>query len=165
MNVPATPRHVLFLCTGNSARSIMAEAILNQLGAGRYLAYSAGSHPTGEVHPLALDILDRNGFLAESAASKSWDLFAEAGAPEMDLVITVCGNAARETCPVWPGAPISVHLGFADPAAAEGSDDEKLVAFAHAFEEIRVRVAGLSTLAVERMDDREFSDAVRRVTQ
>lgn len=124
--------NVLFICTGNSARSIMAEGILNQLGAGRFKAYSAGSMPKGVVHPMALDVLKRMGASTEGCSSKSWELFAQPGAPEMNFVFTVCGNAAGEVCPVWPGQPTTAHWGVHDPVAFEGPPDEQQ----HAFNEV-----------------------------
>jgi len=124
--------NVLFICTGNSARSIMAEGILNQLGAGRFKAYSAGSMPKGVVHPMALDVLTRMGASTEGYSSKSWELFAQPGAPEMNFVFTVCDNAAGEVCPVWPGQPTTAHWGVHDPAAFEGPPDEQQ----HAFNEV-----------------------------
>jgi arsenate reductase len=127
---------VLFLCTGNSARSIMAEALLNVLGEGRFQAFSAGSHPKGQVHPLALDVLNRNRIPIENARSKSWDEFAAPGAPPFDFVVTVCDNAARETCPVWPGHPMTEHWRIPDPAAVQGTDEEKLRAFDTAFRQL-----------------------------
>jgi arsenate reductase len=124
--------NVLFLCTGNSARSILAEALLNRWGQGKFRGYSAGSHPTGKVNPLALAILERHNFPTEGLRSKAWDEFAVPGAPQMDFVFTVCDNAANEVCPVWPGQPMTAHWGVADPAAVEGSELEKIQAFREA---------------------------------
>jgi len=142
-----TPLNVLFLCTGNSARSVMAECLLNHLGQDRFRAFSAGSKPTGAVNPFAVETLAVEGIAAEDLRSKSWDEFATPGAPEMDIVITVCGNAAGETCPVWPGAPIAAHWGFEDPAAAVGSDDEKRAVFWKIFCQIREKVAAFINAA------------------
>ena len=121
--------NVLFICTGNSARSILAEGILNALGGNRFKAYSAGSHPKGEVHPMALDVLNRLGMAQEGFRSKSWDEFASSDAPVMNFVFTVCDNAAGEICPVWPGQPLTAHWGVYDPAAVEGSEDKQRQAF------------------------------------
>jgi protein-tyrosine-phosphatase len=126
------PLNVLFLCTGNSARSILAEAYLNSVGGGRFRAFSAGSHPTGKVNPFALELLSRKSLGTEGLRSKSWDEFAKPGAPKLDYVITVCDNAAGETCPLWPGT-VRRHCGVEDPAAARGSDEEKREAFRQAF--------------------------------
>jgi arsenate reductase (thioredoxin) len=126
------PYHVLFLCTGNSARSILAEAILNDRGKGRFKAFSAGSRPKGAVHPLALAQLERSGLSTEGLRSKAWDEFAEPGAPPLDFVITVCDNAAGEVCPIWPGHPMPAHWGQPDPAAVEGTELEKANAFREA---------------------------------
>ena len=132
--------NVLFLCTGNSARSIMAEALLNSMGKGRFTAYSAGSHPNGTVNPLAIEQIKPTGYPLDKLRSKSWDEFAAPGAPRMDFIITVCDNAAGEICPVWPGHPISSHWGFEDPAAATGSDEEKRAVFSKVARQITTRV-------------------------
>jgi arsenate reductase len=150
--------NVLFLCTGNSARSIMAEALLNALGGERFRAFSAGSRPTGTVNPFALKRLTKEGIAAGTARSKSWQEFARPGAPPLDFVITVCDNAAGEVCPAWPGQPITAHWGVPDPAASPGSENEKRLAFAKAFAILHRRIslfaslnpAGLERLALER---------------
>ena len=144
--------NVLFLCTGNSARSIMAEALLNHWGRGRFQAFSAGSHPKGEVHPLALETLERAHLPLEGARSKSWDEFAGPGGPTMDFVFTVCGNAAQEACPRWPGGPMSAHWGVDDPAAAEGSPDERRRAFERAMRELEARIKLFTSLPLEDLD-------------
>jgi arsenate reductase len=138
--------NVLFLCTGNSARSILAEAILNHAGRGRFKAYSAGSHPNGQVNPYALKFLAQQSLPTEGLRSKSWDEFAAADAPKFDFIITVCDNAAGEVCPIWPGQPISGHWGIEDPAAVEGTDAQKLAAFAHAFTLMNRRISLLINL-------------------
>jgi arsenate reductase len=143
---------VLFLCTGNSARSIFGEALLRHWGHGRFRAYSAGSHPKGAVHPLALDVLRRNHLPIEGLRSKSWDEFAPAGAPCLDFVFTVCDNAASEVCPIWPGQPLTAHWGIEDPAAVEGSDEVKRTAFDHAFHEMEARVKIFTSLRLEQLD-------------
>jgi arsenate reductase (thioredoxin) len=144
--------NVLFLCTGNSARSIMAEALLNFLGRGRFQAFSAGSHPKGEVHPLALETLRRNQIPSENARSKSWDEFALSGAPRQDFVITVCDHAAQEVCPIWPGHPVTAHWGVQDPAAVQGTDQKKARAFNNAFRELEARLRILTGLRLEGLD-------------
>jgi arsenate reductase len=144
--------NVLFLCTGNSARSILAEAYLNSAGKGRFRAYSAGSHPTGKVNPFALELLGKNRIDTAGFHSKSWDEFARPGAPQIDMIFTVCDNAAGEACPVWPGQPISAHWGVADPAAVVGSDDDKRAAFQRAFAELRARINLLLALPLEKLD-------------
>ena len=144
--------NVLFLCTGNSARSILAEAILNREGRGRFRAYSAGSHPKGEVHPFALQLLKGLNYDTSFARSKNWDEFAAPGAPKMDFVFTVCDNAAAETCPVWPGQPMTAHWGLSDPAAAEGTDVEKHVAFNDAYRMLNHRISIFVSLPMASLD-------------
>jgi len=144
--------NVLFLCTGNSARSILAEAIMNKVGRGRFKAFSAGSEPKGEVHPFALDLLESLNFDTDFARSKSWDEFAGPDAPQMDFVFTVCGNAANETCPIWPGKPVSAHWGVPDPAAAEGTDAERHLAFAEAYRMLDRRISIFTALPLEELD-------------
>ena len=134
------PRNVLFLCTGNSARSILAEALLNDLGKGEFRAYSAGSFPKGEVHPLSLEVLRSMGLTTDGLRSKSWDEFATPGAPQMDYILTVCDQAAGEMCPIWPGHPISAHWGLPDPAAATGPHDQRLAAFKETARVLRLRI-------------------------
>jgi arsenate reductase (thioredoxin) len=133
-------KNVLFLCTGNSARSILAEAYLNAVGKGRFRAWSAGSRPNGKVNAFALDLLGRKGIPAVDARSKSWDEFAAPGAPRMDLVVTVCDHAAGEACPLWPGAPEKAHWGVDDPAAVQGSDEDKRAAFERAFSALKLKI-------------------------
>jgi arsenate reductase len=144
--------NVLFLCTGNSARSILAEAILNHAGRGRFRAFSAGSHPGGKVNPFAIELLDRNGMAVADLRSKSWDEFAAPGAPHIDFVFTVCDNAAGEVCPVWPGKPMTAHWGIEDPAAVEGSDDDKRRAFVKAFTEMNRRISLFVSLPLAKLD-------------
>jgi len=144
--------NVLFLCTGNSARSILAEAYLNAAGKERFAAYSAGSHPNGQVNPLALELLARHRLDAGELRSKSWDEFALPGAPAMDFVFTVCDNAAGEVCPIWPGQPMTAHWGVDDPAKAEGTEEEKRNAFRRAFSELSARINLLLNLPLARLD-------------
>ena len=146
------PYNILVLCTGNSARSIMAEALLNTMGAGRFKAYSAGSHPTGRVNPLATEQVRSLGCPVESLRSKSWDEFARPDAPVMDFIVTVCDNAAGEVCPVWPGKPVTAHWGFPDPAAVTGTEEEKRAAFARTMHQIRNRVQLFMSLPLETLD-------------
>lgn len=155
------PYQILILCTGNSARSIMAEAIINTLGAGRFVAHSAGSQPAGRVHPLALEKLSAIGYPTAQLRSKSWDEFAAADAPQMDFIITVCDNAAGEVCPLWPGQPISAHWGFPDPAAVQGSEAEQRAAFEQVFQRITQRVRLLLDLPLASLD----ALAIRRELQ
>ncbi len=144
--------NVLFLCTGNSARSILAESILNRLGAGRFKAYSAGSHPAGRVHPYAIDLLKRLNHPVDHLASKSWDVFAGEGAPQMDFVFTVCDNAAGEACPLWPGTPMRAHWPFRDPAAAEGTEAEKRQVFADVYGQVHNRAEIFVNLPMTALD-------------
>jgi protein-tyrosine-phosphatase len=146
------PYNVLFLCTGNSARSIMGEAILSRLGAGKFNAYSAGSQPKGEVHPQALALLQRFNFKTEAFRSKNWNEFAQADAPPLDFVFTVCDNAANEVCPVWPGQPMTAHWGVPNPAAAEGSEVEVARAFAEAYGRLSNRISIFVSLPFEGLD-------------
>jgi arsenate reductase len=138
--------NVLFLCTGNSARSILAESILNREGAGRFNGYSAGSHPKGQIHPYALDLLRKMNHPTAGLRSKSWDEFATPGAPVMDFVFTVCDNAANEICPIWPGQPLSAHWGIPDPAAADGTEAERRLAFAEAYRMLSNRIGIFASL-------------------
>jgi len=144
--------NILVLCTGNSARSIMAEALINSMGKGRFHAYSAGSHPTGTVNPYAVEQVATLGYAPEKLRSKSWDEFARSNAPRIDFIITVCDNAAGEVCPVWPGQPITAHWGFEDPAAVEGDDDEKRRAFTKTFRLIMNRVRIFVSLPLDKLD-------------
>ena len=144
--------NVLFLCTGNSARSIIAEAILNREGRGKFKAFSAGSHPKGNVNPRTLDLLRKFNYDVSTLRSKSWDEFAQAGAPELDFVFTVCDNAAGESCPLWPGQPITAHWGIPDPAAAEGSEAAIALAFKDAYRMLNRRIDLLLALPIEKLD-------------
>ncbi len=155
--------NVLVLCTGNSARSIMAEALFNVLGQGRFRAYSAGSRPTGRVHPLAVDNCRAIGYPVMRLRSKSWDEFAAAGAPPMDFVITVCDNAAGELCPVWPGQPITAHWGFEDPAAFEGSETDRQLEFGQVFAQIRRRVELFVALPLATLDRLAIRHELERI--
>jgi arsenate reductase len=146
------PYNVLFLCTGNSARSILAESLMNTLGKSKFRAFSAGSLPKGQVHPLALELLRRTNLPAEGFRSKSWDEFAAPGAPPMDFIFTVCDNAAGEVCPVWPGKPMSAHWGIADPAAADGTDAEKAFAFLKTLKELETRIKLFTKLPIDSLD-------------
>jgi protein-tyrosine-phosphatase len=149
-----TPRtyNALFLCTGNSSRSILAEAILDRLGEGRIRAYSAGSRPAGEVHSLAKRVLETHGHDISALRSKSWDEFERPGAPALDFVFTVCDNAAAEECPVWPGQPIAAHWGLADPAVFDGSEAERLAFFQRTYQELERRIGDFTKLALESLD-------------
>ena len=155
--------NVLFLCTGNSARSILAEAFLNSRGRDHFRAYSAGSHPAGRVNPLALELLDRRSIPAEGARSKSWDEFARPGAPELDFVFTVCDNAAGEVCPVWPGQPMTAHWGVPDPAAVQGSRIEQMRAFEDVFRILERRIGIFISLPIASLDDMSLRERVREI--
>jgi len=156
------PYNVLFLCTGNSARSILAERIISQWGRGRFRGFSAGSHPNGVVHPIALELLEKMNLPTEGLRSKSWDEFAAPGAPPLDFVFTVCDNAAGEVCP-WPGHPMTAHWGVPDPAAVEGSEPQRWVAFRAAFNALENRIKILTSLplaSIDRMKLQERLDAI-----
>ncbi|MCB9992276.1 MAG: arsenate reductase ArsC [Hyphomicrobiaceae bacterium] len=144
--------NVLFLCTGNSARSIMAEAILKREGMGRFNAFSAGSHPAGTVNPFAIQLLKKLNYDTSFARSKNWDEFAVPDAPKMDFVFTVCDNAAKETCPVWPGQPMSAHWGVPDPAAVIGTDAEKMLAFSDSYRMLSNRISVFVNLPLTSLD-------------
>jgi arsenate reductase (thioredoxin) len=144
--------NILFLCTGNSARSIMAESILRHEGGGRFTAFSTGSHPTGRVNPHAIELLRKARFPIDNLRSKSWEEFERPGAPPLDFVITVCDNAAGEVCPVWPGRPVMAHWGVPDPAAAEGSEADKQAAFSQAFHLLLTRIRQFTTLPLSNLE-------------
>jgi arsenate reductase (thioredoxin) len=154
---------VLFLCTGNSARSILAESLLNTLGRGRFRGFSAGSFPKGQVHPLAVELLKRMNLPSENLTSKSWDDFAAPGAPPIDFIFTVCDNAAGEVCPIWPGKPMTAHWGVADPAAAEGTDMEKAAAFRKAFKELETRIKLFTSLPIDSLDSMTLKTKLREI--
>jgi arsenate reductase len=155
--------NVLFLCTGNSARSILAESILNREGNGRFRAFSAGSHPKGEIHPWALKTLDALGYDSTGFSSKSWDVFAQADAPKMDFIFTVCDNAAGEACPVWLGHPATAHWGIEDPAAVEGSDIEIGRAFAQAARYLKNRICLFVNLPIASIDRIALETELRKI--
>jgi arsenate reductase len=157
------PFNVLFLCTGNSARSVLAEGILRKDGAGRFNAFSAGSHPKGKINPFALKVLEAYGYPADGYRSKSWDEFAAPGAPVMDFVFTVCDSAASETCPVWPGQPMTAHWGIEDPAAVEGSDIEKERAFVTAFKYLKNRISVFISLPIRSLDEMALGVKLREI--
>jgi protein-tyrosine-phosphatase/N-acetylglutamate synthase-like GNAT family acetyltransferase len=157
--------NVLFLCTGNSARSILSEGLLNHWGAGRFRAFSAGSHPSGKVNPFALELLEAKGMSLENPRSKSWDEFAASDAPygQMNLVVTVCDNAAGEVCPIWPGHPMSAHWGVEDPAAVQGSDQAKRQAFRAAFETLQTRIQALVKLPIAQLSTAELKARLKEI--
>ncbi len=156
------PFNVLVLCTGNSARSILAEALFNHLGGGRFKAYSAGSQPSGTVNPVALETLDRHGVPLPEARSKSWDEFAAPGAPEMDFIFTVCASAAGEACPIWPGQPTTAHWGIADPAYVEPLAARR-EAFETAYRQLARRICAFVALPLETLSAQEVAAAARRI--
>ena len=155
--------NVLFLCTGNSARSILAESILRKDGAGRFNAFSAGSHPRGAVNPLAFRVLGAYGYPTDGFRSKGWDEFARPGAPELDFVFTVCDNAAGEACPIWPGQPITAHWGIEDPAAVEGTDIQKERAFNLAFRYLKNRISVFTSLPIRSLDKMALGAKLREI--
>jgi protein-tyrosine-phosphatase len=157
------PYNVLFLCTGNSARSVLAEAILNHRGGGRFKACSAGSHPVGRVNPFAVDLLRQAGIDTAGLRSKSWDEFAAPGAPPLDFVFTVCDNAAGEVCPMWPGQPMTAHWGLPDPAAVPGSDEDKARAFRDTYVMLDRRIGLFTSLPIASLDRLSLGERVREI--
>lgn len=155
--------NVLFLCTGNSARSIMAEALVTTMGKGRFKGFSAGSKPGGKVNPFAIEMVKKTGYPLENLRSKSWDEFAAPDAPHMDFIITVCDNAAGEVCPCWPGHPATAHWGFADPAAVAGTDDEKRRAFERIFGQIMTRMRTFVDLPFEMLEKHVIQQELRKI--
>jgi arsenate reductase (thioredoxin) len=157
------PYTVLFLCTGNSARSILAECALNRLGKGRFKAFSAGSFPKGQVHPYALELLERQNYPTKDLRSKSWDEFARPGGEPLDFVLTVCDNAAGEACPIWPGQPMTAHWGLPDPAAAEGSEAEKRLAFSDTLRMLNNRISVFVSLPIKSLDKMSLQKRLREI--
>jgi arsenate reductase len=157
--------NILFLCTGNSARSVMAEVLMNHLSRGRFHAHSAGSHPAGEINAFTLELLHRQDLPIDRLHSKSWDEFAKPDAPAMDFVITVCDKAAGEVCPVWPGQPMTAHWGFEDPAAAQGDDNQRRKVFMKVFVEIARRIELMLALPLEKLDRLALERKVRAIGQ
>ena len=155
--------NVLFLCTHNSARSVMAEALLNTIGRERFQAFSAGSMPSGRVNPFAVEMARTIGYLTDDIRSKSWDEYAVPDAPKMDIIITVCDDAAGETCPIWPGHPATAHWGFPDPSKTEGSDDDKRRAFGKVFHDIRHRIELLVNLPVDKIERLALANELKRI--
>ena len=158
-----TTYNVLFLCTGNSARSILAEAILERLGSRRFNAYSAGSFPRGEIHPVAIDLLKKLDHPTEHLRSKSWDEFTGPTSPSIDFIFTVCDNAAADTCPIWPGHPMTAHWGLPDPAAAEGSDDDIVEAFTSTYHQLRRRIAAFTRLVDDSFGNAELQSKLMEI--
>jgi arsenate reductase len=163
--MPDPVYNVLFLCTGNSARSILAEAILNKIGAGKFRAYSAGSQPKGRVNPNTLNLLKRLGYDTTEYWSKSWEEFAKPTAPDLDFVFTVCDDAAGETCPVWPGQPMTAHWGIPDPAAATGTEAEVAVAFTDAYRMLQRRIEAFAALPIKALDTLTLKNKLRDISR
>jgi arsenate reductase (thioredoxin) len=161
--IPKAPLNVLFLCTGNSARSILAEQLVNHWGQGKFRGFSAGSYPKGAVHPLALQLLQEMRLPIAGLRSKSWDEFAKPGSPNLDFIFTVCDNAAGEVCPYWPGQPVTAHWGIADPAAVAGSDAEKLQAFRKAFDELEHRIKKFTSLPIDTLDRIKLKEQLDKI--
>jgi arsenate reductase (thioredoxin) len=160
-----TPFQVLFLCTGNSARSILAESLVNHWGRGRFIGHSAGSSPRGQVHPIALELLRQMKLPTDGLRSKSWNEFAQPNAPQLDFVFTVCDNAAGEMCPIWPGQPMTAHWGVEDPAAVEGSDTGKWLAFRLAFRELENRIKVFTSLPLRSLDRAKLQQRLEEIGQ
>ncbi len=165
MTSPKIPYSVLFLCTGNSARSILAEVLLNAMGGDRFRAYSAGSHPKGQVNPHAIKLLGKNRLPTEGLRSKSWDEFAAPSAPKLDFVFTVCDDAAGEVCPMWPGQPMTAHWGVPDPAAATGTDEEIDRAFFRAYEQLQRRISLFASLRLDKLDRLTLQKRIEEIGQ
>jgi arsenate reductase len=161
--MPDKQYNVLFLCTGNSARSILAEAILRNQGGAKFVSYSAGSQPKGQVHPYAIDLLKQLKLDTDNLRSKNWDEFATPTAPKLDFVFTVCDNAANEVCPVWPGQPMSAHWGLPDPAAVEGTDAEKRLAFAETFRMLKNRISAFTSLPIASLDRMTLQNQIKKI--
>jgi protein-tyrosine-phosphatase len=159
------PYNVLFLCTGNSARSILAESLLNHWGRGRFRAFSAGSFPKGQVHPRALELLNRMKLPSQGLRSKSWEEYSAPEAPPLDFIFTVCDNAVGEVCPIWPGKPVTAHWGIPDPASVEGSETDKALAFRRAFKELENRIKLLTELPIESLDPMTLRERFRAIGQ
>jgi len=157
--------NILFLCTGNSARSVLAEVLMNRLSNGRFQAYSAGSHPAGEVNPFTLELLHSKGFATDGLRSKNWDEFAGPNAPAMDFVITVCDKAAGEVCPIWPGQPMTAHWGLPDPAAATGTEVERRLAFSETYRMLRNRIQAFVNLPIASLDRMSLTQKLRAIGQ
>ena len=155
--------HILFLCTGNSARSIMAEALVTTMSHGRFQGYSAGSNPGGTVNPYAIEKVRETGYPLDKLRSKSWDEFALPDAPKMDFIITVCDNAADEACPIWPGHPASAHWSFEDPAAVEGSDEQKRAAFSKIFRQILARMSTFLALPLDKLEKHAIGQEIKKI--
>ena len=157
--------NVLFLCTGNSARSILAEAIMNRLGGGRFKGYSAGSQPKGQVHPFAIGLLRQFNHVTDDLRSKSWDEFAKSGAPQLDFVFTVCDSAAAEVCPIWPGQPMTAHWGIPDPAAVTGNEAERRAAFADAYGRMDNRISIFLSLPLASLDRMALKNRLDKISE